>query len=52
MDYANEKYSVIGLRTILILDLSLEDSGQYRVCVENTHDAINCDTFTIVVTGN
>ena len=50
-DYPNTKYSINDLRTISIA-LSLEDSGQYRACVENSHDAIECATFTITVKGN
>ena len=51
LDYSNTKYSVIGLSTISFTELSLEDGGQYRACVENSHDSIVCDRFTIMMTG-
>ena len=52
MTYPNGKYSVIDLSTILIHRLSLEDSGKYRACVENSDDLIDCYTFNIAVQGN
>ena len=51
VNYPNTKYSVIGLSTILFTSLSLEDNGQYRACVENSHTGIGCAVFTIVVKG-
>ena len=50
--YPDAKYSVIDLSTILIHRLSLEDSGKYRACVENSDNLIDCHTFEIVVQGN
>ena len=52
VDYPNTKYSVIGLSTISFTELSLEDSGQYRACVENSHTGARCALFTIEVKGN
>ena len=51
--YPSTKYFIANLRTISFPKLSLEDSGRYRVCVENSPDrnSIQCDVFTIVVTG-
>ena len=51
VDYPNTKYSVIGLSTISFAALSLEDNGQYRACVENSHATIGCTVFTIIVKG-
>ena len=51
VDYPNTKYSVIDLSTISFTALSLEDNGQYRACVENSHAAIGCAVFTTVVQG-
>ena len=51
VDYPNTKYSVIGLSTISFAALSLEDNGQYRACVENSHESIECSSFTIMMTG-
>ena len=51
-DYPKTKYVITDLRSIIILDLSLEDNGVYRACVENSHNNIQCAMFTIVVKGN
>ena len=51
VDYPITKYSVMGLSTISFTALSLEDNGQYRACVENSHDSIECSPFTIMMTG-
>ena len=51
VDHPSTKYSVIGLNTISFPRLSLDDNGQYRACVENSHDSIECSTFTILMTG-
>ena len=52
VDYPSTKYSVIGLNTISFSGLTLDDSGQYRACVENSHDTIGCHRFTILVKGD
>lgn len=52
VDYPKTKYSVTSLNSVSIHELSLEDSGQYRACVDNSHSSIECDTFNIIVTGN
>ena len=53
VDYPKTKYITTNqLRSISILGLSLEDNGEYRACVENLYDTIQCKRFTIVVKGN
>ena len=52
VDYPTIRYSVIDLRIISIPSLLLNDSGQYRACVENSHANIGCDDFEIQITGN
>ena len=52
VDYPTIRYSVTDLRTISIHSLLLNDTGQYRACVENSHDHIDCDDFEIEITGN
>lgn len=52
VDYPNTKYTIIALNKISIPNLLAEDNGKYRVCVENTPNSIDCDVFTITITGN
>ena len=51
VDYPSSKHSVTSLSVISILNVSLGDDGQYRVCVDNSHNSIECDTFNIIITG-
>lgn len=52
--HSNTKYSITNLHTVSFHDLSPQDSGRYRVCVENSPDgnSIECDTFEITITGS
>jgi len=51
VNHPSTKFAITDLSIISILDLSLEDSGQHRACVENKIDSIECDLFTITVAG-
>ena len=52
VDYPMAKYIPNGLSAVSFLNLTLDDSGRYRVCVENSHNSIFCDIFTITIIGN